>query len=104
MVLVVGLMQAQIDIGFRSGPTFNTIYQSQSLDAVTPDLDYLIGFSGGVYADIPLSSQLSFQPELAYSQKGFSLAQGADIDLLSMFPVSSNSFSVIRLCSKKMRF
>ena len=81
MVLVVGLMQAQIDIGFRSGPTFNTIYQSQSLDAVTPDLDYLIGFSGGVYADIPLSSQLSFQPELAYSQKGFSLAQGADIDL-----------------------
>ena len=26
---------------------------------------------------------------------------GADIDLLSMFPISSNSFSVIRFCSEK---
>ena len=74
-------LSGQTTFGLRGGTTFNTVSQTQTLDAVTPDLDYLVGFSGAVYANVPISQSLSFQPELAYSQKGFSLAQGANIDL-----------------------
>lgn len=67
--------------GLRGGTTFNTISQTQLVDAVTPDFDYLIGFSGAVFAEVPIGQTFAFQPELAFSQKGFSLAQGTDIDL-----------------------
>jgi hypothetical protein len=67
--------------GVRGGSTFNTISQTEVLNAVTPDVDYLVGFSAAVFAEIPIVNGLAFQPELAFTQKGFSLAQGTDIDL-----------------------
>lgn len=82
--LVSGQVKAQVDIGFRSGPTFNNISQTNTLDAITPDFDYLIGFSGAVYAEVPISNELSFQAELAYAQKGFSLRQATDVDLFGV--------------------
>jgi len=86
LILIFGVLlslqaQAQITFGVRGGTTFNTISQTEVLDAVTPDLDYLVGFSGAIYTNIPVADNISFQPELAYSQKGFALSQGADIDL-----------------------
>ena len=82
LVIVSSQVKAQTaTFGFRSGPTFNNVSQTQAVDAVTPELDYLIGFSAGIYAEIPISETFAFRPELAYSQKGFSLLQGANIDL-----------------------
>ena len=82
LVLAAFSIKAQsTHFGVRGGTTFNTISQTEVVDAITPEIDYLVGFSGAVYAEIPLGATFAFQPELAFSQKGFSLAQGADLDL-----------------------
>lgn len=82
LVLFSFQIQAQsTNFGVRGGSTFNTISQTEVVDAITPDVDYLVGFSGAVYAEVPIGKTFAFQPELAFTQKGFSLAQGADIDL-----------------------
>jgi hypothetical protein len=72
---------AQTTFGVRAGATFNTISQTDVIDAVTPDIDYLVGFSGAFFAEVPITNGLSFQPELAFSQKGFSIRQDADAEL-----------------------
>lgn len=82
LVIVTVQINAQsTTFGVRGGTTFNTISQTEVIGAITPDIDYLVGFSGAVYAEVPLGQTVVFQPELAFTQKGFSLAQGADIDL-----------------------
>jgi hypothetical protein len=74
-------ISAQTIYGLRAGATFNTISQTDVIDAVTPDIDYLVGFSGAFFAEVPITNGLSFQPELAFSQKGFSIRQDADAEL-----------------------
>lgn len=73
--------QAQIQLGVRGGTTINNISQTETLDAVSPDFDELVGFTAAAYLNVPIGAQFAFQPELAYTQKGFSLSQGADIEL-----------------------
>lgn len=75
---------AQTTYGVRSGATFSNISQTDVIDAVTPDIDYLAGFTGAFFAEIPIVKGLSFQPELAYSQKGFSLRQDANAELFGI--------------------
>ncbi|HKK77439.1 MAG TPA: porin family protein [Saprospiraceae bacterium] len=75
---------AQTGYGIRAGATFNNISQSDVIDAVTPDIDYLVGFSGAFFAEVPIAKGLSFQPELAYSQKGFSIRQDAETELFGI--------------------
>lgn len=82
LVLTAFQINAQsTTFGVRGGTTFNTISQTEVIGAITPDIDYLVGFSGAVYAEVPLGQTFAFQPELAFSQKGFSIAQGMDFDL-----------------------
>ena len=84
LTLVTSTSFAQTTYGVRGGVTFNNIYQTKTLDNLTPDIDYLVGFTSAVYAEIPLVNGLSFQPELAYNQKGFSIRQDADTELFGV--------------------
>lgn len=71
----------QTTYGLRLGSTFSHISQTDLIDAVTPEVSYLTGFTGAVFAEVPISSGFSFRPELAYSQKGFSLRQQTAAEL-----------------------
>lgn len=75
---------AQTSYGIHAGATFNRISQTEVIDALTPDIDYLIGFRGAFFAEVPITNGLSFQPELAFSQKGFSIRQEADAELFGI--------------------
>lgn len=81
LTLSVQQLVAQSSVGIRGGVNISNINQSDVVDAVTPELDNLTAFSIAGFMEFPLTSAITFQPELAYTVKGFSLAQGADIDL-----------------------
>lgn len=84
LTVVTSSSFAQTTFGVRGGATFNNIYQTETLDALTPEIDYLVGFSSAVYAEVPITNALSFQPEFGYTQKGFSIRQDADADLFGV--------------------
>lgn len=61
-------LSAQMDIGFRAGASIADV--SLDTEGVGPDLSTTTGFVGGVFLDIPLTSNLYFQPGLGFAQKG----------------------------------
>ncbi|SMO39836.1 porin family protein [Solitalea koreensis] len=68
------LKAQQSSVGIKAGlnlskvSTFTSNNGSTETNATT---DYKPGFHAGIYADLGISSILSFQPELQYSQKGY---------------------------------
>nr|WP_294791812.1 porin family protein [uncultured Mucilaginibacter sp.] len=56
-------------IGIKAGANYMTLGQLETGGA-TYDYDYRFGFQGGLMADLPLASQLSFMPQVLYTQKG----------------------------------
>ena len=56
-------------IGIKAGANYMTLGQLEAGGA-TYNYDYRFGFQGGLMADLPLSSQLSFMPQVLYAQKG----------------------------------
>lgn len=78
------MLVAQIDIGIRTGIAFNNNNISGIVGDILPDTRTHIGYSIGVYSDIPMNSSFSFHPEIAYSSKGFSMNQGTKFDLLGI--------------------
>lgn len=59
-------------IGIKAGANYMTLGQLETGGA-TYDYDYRFGFQGGLMADLPLSSQVSFMPQVLYTQKGGTL-------------------------------
>lgn len=55
-------------VGFFAGPVFSNI--RGTVDGVKFDYDTKPGFTGGFVVDVPLNSHFSFDPTLAYVQKG----------------------------------
>ena len=69
LILIAGVSfataHAQIQFGVKAGANLSTF----TGDAVQ-DAKSLVGFNGGVYANIPFAKSLSFSPEILYSAKG----------------------------------
>ena len=78
---VITFAQVQPSFGVRGGFTSSTIKGEtvKSLNSLVDFTDGMLttnshtGFFGGVYASLPLSEQLSFEPALYYSQKGYEM-------------------------------
>jgi hypothetical protein len=90
-ILIIGLIlsishssysQSGIRFGIRGGVHAGTPWGRA---IITNPKSILIGFEGALFADIALSEDISFCPELAFNQKGFK------IDTLEM---TSNYFEV----------
>lgn len=74
LTLTAGLNTAKAQstsprIGIKAGANYMTLGQLEAGGA-TYNYDYRFGFQGGLMADLPLSSQLSFMPQVLYAQKG----------------------------------
>lgn len=69
----------QIHIGVKAGANYSNIYDSQGEKY---DADGKIGFATGAFVNIPIGTYLGIQPELLFSQKGFtatSTVLGSDV-------------------------
>lgn len=64
---------AQVEFGFRPGLTIADV--SLDTDGVEPDFDTRTGFVAGIFLEVPLSANLSFQPGLSYAQKGAGVSE-----------------------------
>ena len=71
VMLATVSMSAQerdIAIGVKGGVNFSNMY-TEDVD----DNNILTSFNAGLYASIPLTSKLAFQPEFLFSRKGSEL-------------------------------
>lgn len=66
-IAVLGLSQsdAQVNFGVKAGPQLSNLVGNDDVDASTK-----FGFHAGAYANIRISEQFAFQPELMYSMQG----------------------------------
>ena len=71
----------QIHIGLKVGGNYSNIYDSQGEKY---NADGKIGFATGAFVSIPIGTYLGIQPEVLFSQKGFTATSsvlGADVKL-----------------------
>ncbi len=66
-VAVFGMSQsdAQVNFGIKAGPQLTNLVGNDDVDASSK-----FGFHAGAYANIRISEQFAFQPELLYSMQG----------------------------------
>lgn len=82
IVLIIGTVigsQAQISVGVRGSAAFSTVSKFALIENITPDFRYKVAPNVAIFAEIPITENFSFQPELAYNQKGFRVEEGIDI-------------------------
>lgn len=78
------LAVAQTSIGFKGGFNYANVPEPSAVSGIVPDFKFVLGKSFAVVADIGVNDQFSFQPELAYTQKGFAIREGFDINLFDV--------------------
>src|SRR5690606_17224742 len=66
-VAVLGMSQsdAQVNFGIKAGPQLSNLVGNDDVDAESK-----FGFHAGGYANIRISEQFAFQPEVVYSMQG----------------------------------
>lgn len=72
---------AQIQVGLRGGAHWGTVSKPEVFDSFTPDFQLSPGPTGALFLEVPLSERVSFRPEIAYVQKGFSFKETYDLNL-----------------------
>jgi hypothetical protein len=77
---------AQLSIGVRGGYNHANVHLTEGLDNLTPDVKAIDAYSVAAVVEMPLGHGFSFQPELAYTQKGFRMAEGFEFELFN-FPI-----------------
>lgn len=94
LLLLTGLMavsslNAQVFLGFRTGYHKANVHITEGLDNLTPDFQSIDAYSFAAVMEVPLGYGFHFQPELAYTRKGFRLNEGFDLELFN-FPIPLN--------------
>ncbi|WP_394993167.1 porin family protein [Emticicia sp.] len=79
LVFITNLTFAQIFVGVRGGVTGSTMTKFALLEKYTPDFKLLPAPTGAIFAEINLSDRFSIQPELAFTQKGFTIQESFDV-------------------------
>ena len=81
ILLVSAASKAQTNVGFTIGGTYSSITAKLSGISISPK--YKAGITAGLVLDASLSSNLSFQPELNYVQKGLKSDQDGVKDVVT---------------------
>jgi len=77
-------MNAQVEVGVRTGAAFNNSKISGAVGDILPDSKTHLGYSAGIYADIAMNRSFSFHPEIAYTSRGFTMNQGTNFEMLGL--------------------
>lgn len=72
------LLTAQSMVGLRAGVGTNHIATTAGLDVVGDQLSGIISPEIGLFAEFALSDQISLQPELQYTSRGFAIDLNTD--------------------------
>jgi len=75
---------SQFSLGLRTGVNWANINTSATSGGTIPNVDFLPSANFAVVAEIGVSENFAFQPELAYTQKGFQIREGFDFNLFNL--------------------
>jgi hypothetical protein len=79
LTLVATAGMAQKSVGVRGSFTTSTMNKFELIETITPEFKYLLAAGGAIFMEIPITSSFSIQPELAFTQKGFSIREGFEV-------------------------
>ena len=77
-------INAQNTIGVRIGSHWANVNATDGLDNLTSNFESIRSTELAVFTEIPIMGGFSFQPEIAYTTKGFSLDTGVDLELFNV--------------------
>jgi hypothetical protein len=74
--------RTNFQLGIKAGINYSNLYdeQGQNLYATS-----LLGFAGGAFLSIPIGTYLGVQPEVLYSQKGYTGTGGTGVGEIGQF-------------------
>ncbi len=75
---------AQVSVGIKAGANFADTRVAGSFENLVPEQTTYTGCTAGIVAEIPVSGNFSFRPELNYIQKGFIVGKSYDLNLLGI--------------------
>ncbi len=77
--MMASAANAQISVGFKGSANASTVTKFALIENITPTFRLALAAGGGVFLDIPVYKNLSFQPEVNFIQKGFKINEGIDV-------------------------
>ena len=77
--MMTAAASAQISVGFKGSANVSTVTKFALIENITPTFRLAPAAGGGVFVDIPVYKNLSFQPEVNFIQKGFKISEGIDV-------------------------
>lgn len=80
-IFIFGTASSQVSVGIKGGVNFASTIESFYVDAINNAPTGLASFYTGVYSEIHINDNFSFQPEINYTRKGFSVDQGSSFDI-----------------------
>jgi opacity protein-like surface antigen len=98
-LLIITSTKAQISYGVQAGVNIAN-WQGDALNSLNSVVDLSNGFIGtksrtgfhvGGYLSIPVTEQISFEPGLQYSQKGYAMKGDLKIDALKFLGVNASA-------------
>lgn len=75
---------AQVSLGVRGGVNWANIHATQTLDNIIPNFKSIDNYNFGIVAEIAITDQFAFQPELGFTKKGFGVNEGLDVPLFGV--------------------
>lgn len=83
-IFTTTLATAQVNIGVKGGLSFSDAKADVFIDAVNDAPSTYTSFVVGGLVEIPIHQNFSFQPEVLYSKKGFTLNEGTSFDVFGL--------------------
>ena len=77
-------INAQISVGIKVGANIADSRVDGLIGNFAPEPTTFPGYTVGLTAELPVKGGLSFRPELNYIQKGFTVSQSFDVDVLGI--------------------
>lgn len=81
LLLTATFSYAQVSVGAKAGVYTSFIDVTDAAEGLTQNVEGLTTPTYGLVAEIGLSDNFSFQPELLYTTKGFQVSEGININL-----------------------
>jgi hypothetical protein len=69
----------QLKVGVRASVTGSTVTKFDLIENITPTFKLSPAAGGSLFLEIPVQKNVSFQPEIAYTTKGFRVKEGIDV-------------------------
>lgn len=98
LISLFSTAQAQeVSFGLRGGVNFANVYTTEGLGNLTPDFKSYEAINLAAIAEIGITENFAFQPELAFINKGFVIAEDFDLELFNIpLPVGASAESRFR--------